>query len=106
MTHQEIMQTLREAIEERWICRVQMKGEPETRMICPHGVGFSNKDKLMIVCTQIKGFSESHTPASYRNLLYENCEYVELLDHHFTIDPGFNPYSPQYSQWLFHVLKK
>lgn len=103
MTHEEIMQTFREAIRERKICLVQMKGEEEQRLVCPHGIGFSNKDKLMIVCVQLKSGSEN--PNGYRNLLYENCESVEMLDRPFTVDRGFNPYSPQYSQWLFHVLK-
>jgi hypothetical protein len=106
MVHEEIMQTFRQACEERKVCRVHMKDEPEDRFINPHGVCFSNKDKLIIVCILLKGYSESHNPGNYRNLPFQNCDEVEILERTFIVDPGFNPHSDQYKRWLFHVLKQ
>jgi predicted DNA-binding transcriptional regulator YafY len=105
MTHNEIMQTLREACEEKTVCRIHLKGELDDRIIHPYGVCFSKKDKLLIVAFLASGYSESKNHSGYRNFLFENCERIELLDDTFDVDSDFNPFSDQYSGWLFHVLQ-
>jgi hypothetical protein len=106
MTHDEIMQTLREACAGKYVCRVHFKDEPDDRVIHPYGVCFSKKDKLLIVAVLAKGYSESKNQSGYRNFFFENCEHIEALYDSFDVDPGFNPFSDQYSGWLFHVLKR
>lgn len=105
MTHEEIMQTLREACEGKVVCRLRLKGEDDDRIIHPYGVCFSKKDKLLLVAVMAKGYAENKNQSGYRNFFFENCEHVELLEDTFHVDTGFNPLSDQYSGWLFHVKK-
>lgn len=105
MTHDEIIQTLREACEGKNVCRIRFKEEPDDRIIHPYGVCFSKKDNLLIISILAHGYSDRKNQLGYRNFNFEKCEWVELTEDTFEIDPGFNPYSPQYSGWLFHVLK-
>jgi hypothetical protein len=104
MKQDEIIGRIREACRERKVCRVHLSGESDDRLINPHGICYSNKNKLMIVSIFVKGFSESNNPSLYRNLLLDNCEEVEVLSKHFTIDSQFNPGNAQYKNWKFHVL--
>jgi hypothetical protein len=106
MTREAIIDTLRKACTERKVCKVLMKDEPDHRLINPHGVCYSGKNKLILVSIQVRGYSESKNPSHYRNLLLDDCESVEALPRTFTIDPGFNPENKQYRNWLFHVLMK
>lgn len=105
MTTEAIIDTLRKACEERKVCKVHMKGEPGDRLINPHGVCYSSKNKLIIVSIQVKGHSESRNPSHYRNLQLDECESVEMTSRGFVIDKDFNPEGSQYKNWLFHVME-
>lgn len=104
MTPYEIMERLRKACKERRVCRIQMEGEPEERLVNPHGVGRSTKGNLIIVCIRVKGFTQSANKENFRNLTFDKCESVEMLDRKFSIDKDFEPQAAQYKDWLFHVL--
>ncbi len=106
MKHDEIMQTLRSACAERMACSLRIKEEEKDRDIHPYGICFSKKDKLILVCVLANPSPESRNPSRYRNFLVENIESVELMmDEQFSVSRDFNPFSSQYSGWLFHVLK-
>jgi hypothetical protein len=104
MKHDEIMQALRSACHERLVCHVQLKEETEDRIIHPLGVCFSKKDMLMLVCLLSRPATESRN-SLYRNLFIENIDSVEVTEENFSVPKDFNPFSNQYSGWLFHVLK-
>jgi hypothetical protein len=105
MKHEEIMHALRSACNERLVCHIRLKEETEDRIVNPLGVCFSKKDMLMLVCMLSKPPLESKNPSLYRNLFIENVGSVEITDANFTVPKDFNPFSSQYSGWLFHVLK-
>jgi hypothetical protein len=106
MTSEAVIDTLKKACADRKVCKVHMKDEPGDRLINPHGVCYSSKNKLIIVSIQVKGHSESKNPSHYRNLPLHDCESVEILTRTFTIDKDFNPEDKQYKTWLFHVMMK
>lgn len=98
------METIRKACKERRVCRLQMEDEPEERLVNPHGVGYSTKDTLIIVCIRVKGYTQSSNKEYFRNLPFDKCEQATMLDRKFTIDKAFEPEAKQYKSWLFHVL--
>jgi hypothetical protein len=105
-TNEIILNTLKEACKQRNVCSVLMEGEPERRFINPHGLCYTKKGKLILVCIQVKGYTKSNNPSYFRNLDAEKIKVVEVQPKKFTIDPEFNPDNDQYSDWLFHVLMK
>lgn len=105
MITEAILETLRKACVERKVCKLRIKGEPEDRIVNPHGVCHSKKTKdLNIICIQVKGYSKSGNPSLYRTPVLAKCESVEILSRTFTVDKDFNPEGSQYGKWLFHVL--
>lgn len=101
-----LLDILGTACKERKVCRVRLEAEPEDRLINPHGVCYSNKGKMIVVCILVKGYTESGNPANFRNLFFEKIREVEILPRRFVIDPNFNPHNAQYKNWLFHVMMK
>ncbi|MBL7838551.1 MAG: hypothetical protein JNJ75_00270 [Cyclobacteriaceae bacterium] len=98
-----ITQQLFEASQSRLACRIQMRGEPLSRVIHPYGICSTSTDKIMLVCWQSLGFTSATGKPGYRNLSLMDCESVEILDQHFTVDAGFNPDDKQYCDWVYHV---
>jgi hypothetical protein len=49
------------------------------------------------------GFYKSRGHQGYRQLQLNRIAIVEVLDTHFTVDPGFHPEDGQYAEWVFHV---
>lgn len=103
MTTEAIIETLRKACAERKVCKVRKKGEPEDRVVNPHGVHHSKNKDLVLVCIQVSGYSKSKNRSLYRNLAIQDFESVEMLPRTFTIDKDFNPDGDQYGDWLFRV---
>jgi len=98
ITHQ-----LYNASQEKRMCRIQMRGEPLSRVIHPYGIFRTSTDKIMLVCWQSLGFTRATGNAGYRNLSLMDCVSVEITDEHFSVDEGFNPGSDQYKDWVYHV---
>ncbi|MBT1701351.1 hypothetical protein KK083_30945 [Fulvivirgaceae bacterium PWU4] len=105
MTTEAIIEILRRACTERKVCKLHKKGEPEDRIVNPHGVHHSKNKDLVLVCIQVSGYSKSKNRSLYRNLAIQDFESVEMLSRTFTIDKDFNPDDDQYGEWLFHVLE-
>ncbi len=57
----------------------------------------------MLVCWQSLGFTSAKGQPGYRNLSLADCESVEILDQHFTVDKDFNPADGQYKDWVYHI---
>lgn len=100
---EEITQQLYEASQRRQMCRIQMRGEPLSRVIHPYGICSTSTDKIMLVCWQSLGFTSAKGQPGYRNLSLMDCESVEIMDDHFTVDEGFNPDDKQYRDWVYHI---
>jgi len=100
---EEITQQLYEASQKKRMCRIQMSGEPLSRVIHPYGVCKTTGNKIMLVCWQSLGFTGATGKAGYRNLRLTDVTSVEMMKTHFTVDPDFNPADGQYKEWVFHV---
>lgn len=100
---EEITQQLYEASQRKRVCRIQMRGEPLSRVIHPYGICRTSGDKIILVCWQSLGFTSAKGQPGYRNLQLLECESVEITDQHFSVDDGFNPADSQYSEWIFHL---
>lgn len=100
---EEITQELYEASQEKRMCRIQMNGEPLSRVIHPYGICRTSGNKIMLVCWQSLGFTSSTGKPGYRNLSLIDCESVEILEQHFTVDKDFNPADGQYRDWVYHI---
>lgn len=100
---EEITQLLYEASQQKRMCRIQMRGEPLSRVVHPYGICSTSTDKIMLVCWQSLGFTSATGKAGYRNLPLMNCESVEMMEEMFVIDEGFNPDDKQYCDWVYHV---
>lgn len=100
---EEITQQLYEASQEKRMCRIQMRGEPLSRVVHPYGIYRTSTDKIMLVCWQSLGFTSAKGQPGYRNLSLLDCVGVEILNETFVIDEGFNPQDKQYCEWVYHV---
>ncbi len=98
-----ITQQLFDASQNRQVCRIQLRGEPLSRVIHPYGICQTSGDKIVLVCWQSLGFTGAKGQPGYRNLSLPDIESVEVLDQHFTVDEGFNPDDKQYCDWVYHV---
>ncbi len=85
------------------MCRIQMRGEPLSRVIHPYGICSTSTDKIMLVCWQSLGFTSATGKPGYRNLNLMDCLTVEMMDEHFSVDEGFNPEDKQYCDWVYHL---
>ena len=103
MSIESITKQLFEASQQRRVCKLKLKNEPEKRTVHPYGVCQTSKNKITIVCLQIDGFSGSTKIPSYKNLSLQDCESVEPLDMRFIVLNNFNPDDPIYKDWVFHV---
>src|SRR5687767_8170591 len=100
---EDITKLLYEASQKKRVCRIQMKGEPLNRVIHPYGICRTAGNKIMLVCWQSLGFTNNKGQPGYRNLQLADCESVEILENHFTVDQGFNPDDGQYKEWVYHI---
>jgi hypothetical protein len=100
---EEITQQLWLASQNKQVCRIQMSGEPLNRVVHPYGVCKTSGNKIVLVCWQSLGFTNSRGEPGYRNLLLTDLEEVEVLDNHFQKREDFNPEDGQYSDWVFHI---
>ncbi len=100
---EEITQLLWQASESRKACRIQLEGEPLSRVVHPYGICRTSKNQIMLVCWQEMGFTSAKGKAGYRNLTLDDIEEVELLDTRFSVQADFNPHSDQYKEWVYHI---
>lgn len=100
---EEITQQLWEASEKKRVCRIQMQGEPLSRVIHPYGICQTSANKIVLVCWQSLGFTNAKGQPGYRNLILSDCESVEVLETHFQKRDDFNPQDSQYKNWVFHI---
>ena len=100
---EEITQQFYNASQEKRICRIQMRGEPLSRVIHPYGICSTSGDKIVLVCWQSLGFTSATGKPGYRNLVLTDVVSVELTDDHFTVDEGFDPEDKMYCDWVYHV---
>jgi hypothetical protein len=103
MTIEAATRLLYEAAHQRKVCQLQFKGEPEARTIHPYGICKTTNNRIIIVCLQTDGYSESKKLPSYKNLPLKNCEDVEVLDMRFIMQNNFDPDDPLYKEWVFHI---
>lgn len=100
---EEITQLLWEASNHRQACRVQLEGEPLTRIVHPYGICRTGKNRIVLVCWQVMGFTSATGKEGYRNLILEDIEEVEMLETRFEVQPDFNAQSEQYKEWVYHI---
>jgi hypothetical protein len=100
---EEITEQLWEASEKKQVCRIQMLGEPLSRVIHPYGICKTSVNKIVLVCWQSLGFTNAKGQPGYRNLVLEDLESVEILETHFQKRADFNPQDSQYKDWVFHI---
>ncbi len=100
---EQITQQLYEASQKKRMCRIQMRGEPLSRVIHPYGICKTSANKIMLVCWQSLGFTSAKGQPGYRNLTLADCESVEILEAHFTVDENFNPKDGHYKEWVYHI---
>lgn len=99
----EIIRSLWEASESESACRITLQKEPFPRLAHPYGVCKTSANKIVLVCTQVAGFTKAGGEAGYRNLKLERIEAVEILDEHFQKRNDFNPLDSQYKEWVYHI---
>lgn len=100
---EEIIKILWKASDEKRTCRITLKKEPLPRLIHPYGVCKTSANKIVLVCTQIAGFTKAGGKAGYRNLMLERVQEVEVLEEHFVKQEDFNPLDTQYKKWIYHI---
>lgn len=100
---EELTQLLFEASENRRMCRVQLRGEPLTRVIHPYGICKTTTNKIVVVCWQSLGFTKPGGTAGFRNLILDECEEIEMMESFFTPNADFNPRDIQYKEWVYHI---
>ena len=100
---EELIQQLYTASEGRKQCRITLKGEPFPRLIHPYGVCTTSRNKIVLVCQQVAGFTKAGRTAGFRNLDFQRVEEVEVLDNTFQPDASFNPEDTQYKEWVYHI---
>ncbi|MEI9919643.1 MAG: hypothetical protein WDO14_12695 [Bacteroidota bacterium] len=92
-----------EAAEKRRCCRIQISGEPLTRVVHPYGICRSSANKIVLVCWQAMGFTKPGGKEGFRNIVLDNIEEVEMMESHFKLSETFNPKDTQYKEWVFHI---
>jgi len=100
---EEWTQTLWQASEKRYVCRVKLAGEFLERVVHPYGIYLSTRNQIMLVCWQAMGFTKAGGKPGYRNLALQDIENVEVLESHFSIRDDFNPSDGQYKEWVYHL---
>jgi len=100
---EEIIRQLWAAAEKKRVCRIQMHGEPLSRVIHPYGICQTSINKIVLVCWQSLGFTNAKGQPGYRNLLLEDFQNVEELETLFQKRDDFNPQDSQYKDWVFHI---
>ena len=103
MTIEFFTQQLWRAAQERKVCKVKMNAETFVRTIHPYGICQSSRNKIVLVCWQVSGVSQSGSIPGYRNLILQNCEGVEILETTFEKQKDFNPEDRIYKDWVFHI---
>ena len=74
----ELIKQLYQASNERKQCRITLEGEPFPRVIHPYGVCTTSRNKIVLVCQQVAGFTKSGRTAGFRNLDFKQLKEVEL----------------------------
>ena len=64
---------------------------------------FYARNKIVLVCQQVAGFTKAGRTAGFRNLDFQRLEEVEVLDDTFTVDETFNHADQQYKEWVNHI---
>ena len=100
---EEITRQLWEASEKKRVCRIQIQGEPLSRVIHPYGICKTSANKIVLVCWQSLGFTNAKGQPGYRNLVLTDFETVEVLETHYQKRDDFNPHDSQYKDWVFHI---
>lgn len=100
---EEITRQLWEASEKKRVCRIQIQGEPLSRVIHPYGICKTSANKIVLVCWQSLGFTNAKGQPGYRNLVLTDFETVEVLETHYQRRDDFNPHDSQYKDWVFHI---
>src|SRR4051812_43311179 len=100
---EEITQQFWRASDKRRMCRITMTGEPLPRTVHPYGICQTSAGKIALVCWQSMGFTKAGGKEGFRNLILSDIEDVEVLELHFKVDPSFNPFDPQYKDWVFYI---
>ena len=100
---EEITRQLWEASEKKRVCRIQIQGEPLSRVIHPYGICKTSANKIVLVCWQSLGFTNAKGQPGYRNLMLTDFESVEVLETHYQKRDDFNPQDSQYKDWVFHI---
>lgn len=100
---EEIAQLLWRAAQQRFVCRVTLEGEPVARVVHPYDICRTARQQIVLVCWQALGFTKAGGREGYRQLQLNRIAIVEVLDTHFTVDPGFHPEDGQYAEWVFHI---
>ena len=99
----EIIQQLWEASNRRKSCRVTLSQEPFPRVIHPYGVCKTSGNKVVVVCEQVRGFTQSGNLEGYRNLELNRIKEVEILKEKFQSPTDFDPSDIQYKEWVYHI---
>jgi hypothetical protein len=100
---EEITALIYEAAGKKRCCRIQLRGEPLTRVVHPYGICRTSANKIVLVCWQSMGFTKPGGVEGFRNLVFEDLVEVEMMDSHFKVSENFNPKDPQYKEWVFHI---
>ena len=100
---EEIIKALWQASDGLHPCRLTLSGEPLPRLVHPYGVCTTSTNKIVLVCTQVAGFTKAGGKAGYRNLKLARIEEVEILEEHFSKQSDFNPEDPQYKDCLLYT---
>jgi hypothetical protein len=92
-----------EACQQKKVCKIKFRDEFFVRIVHPYGICQTRQNKIVIVCWQVDGPGKGGNIPSYRNMLLENCEGVEILDETFEVQQNFNPEDSIYKDWVFHI---
>ena len=99
----ELIKQLYQASNERKQCRISLEGEPFPRVIHPYGVCTTSRNKIVLACQQVAGFTKAGRTAGFRNLDFKRLKEVELLNEMFAIDQSCAPNDPHYKEWVYHI---
>lgn len=99
----EIIKQLWAASEARKVCRIVLEGEPFPRVVHPYGVCQTSRNKIVMVCKQVAGFTKGGGMEGYRNLELNRIRKVAPLDETFQVSTDYDPESVQYKEWIYHI---
>ena len=83
---EEITEQLWEASEKKRVCRIQLHGEPLSRVIHPYGICKTSANKIVLVCWQSLGFTNAKGQPGYRNLVLAEFDYEGQPQETFPFD--------------------